>query len=189
MSQWGVQLVIGKLVADDMFRQRFENRAHDTLTRLCEEGVDLSDAEVAAFLDTDARVWAAVAGRIDDRLRMDYSARSSMPATLKSTGPVPPRQRQVLRGIFEGRTNKQIAVDIGVSESAVKATLQHLFRRMHVRTRAQLVRVVIEGSASAPPNRMTPAAPRTPLRAGAPAFCDQRESNLCTGRKHDPSSR
>src|SRR5215472_6083163 len=32
------------------------------------------------------------------------------------------REQQVLRGIFEGLTNKEIAAQIGVSESAVKAT-------------------------------------------------------------------
>jgi hypothetical protein len=42
-----------------------------------------------------------------------------------------------------------MAMTIGVSESAVKATLQLLFRKMRVRTRAQLVRVVIEGSPGA----------------------------------------
>jgi DNA-binding NarL/FixJ family response regulator len=60
------------------------------------------------------------------------------------------RERHVLRGIFEGLTNKQIATDIGVSEGAVKATLQHLFRKTQVRTRAQLVRIVVEGSFEAP---------------------------------------
>lgn len=165
MSQWSVQLVIGKLLADDIFRQRFEARAHDTLVRLCEQGFDLSDAEVAAFLETDVRVWAALAGRIDHRLRMDRPMRSSRPATQKLSGPLTPRQRQVLRGIFEGRTNKLIAIDIGVSESAVKATLQHLFRKTHVRTRAQLVRVVIEGSPSVPSSRMMPAVPRKFLRS------------------------
>jgi two-component system nitrate/nitrite response regulator NarL len=56
------------------------------------------------------------------------------------------RQLHVLRGIFEGLTNKEIATDLGVSESAVKATVQQLFRRMRVRTRAQLVRIALEGS-------------------------------------------
>jgi DNA-binding CsgD family transcriptional regulator len=170
MSQWGVQLVIGKLVADDAFRQRFENHARDTLTRLCEEGVDLSDAELVAFLETDVRVWAALADRIDRRLRTERSVRSSRSSTQKTFGPLSPRQRQVLRAIFEGRTNKQIAVDLGVSESAVKATLQHLFRKMHVRSRAQLVRVVIEGLPSELSHRTTPAVSKTLLRTSAGCF-------------------
>ena len=56
------------------------------------------------------------------------------------------RQQQVLRAIFEGLTNKEIAAKLGVSESAVKATLQQLFQKTRVRTRSQLVRIAIEGS-------------------------------------------
>jgi DNA-binding NarL/FixJ family response regulator len=57
-----------------------------------------------------------------------------------------PREQQVLRCIFEGLINKQIAVRIGVSQSSVKATLQHLFEKTGVRTRSQLVRFAIERS-------------------------------------------
>ena len=56
------------------------------------------------------------------------------------------REQQVLRGIFEGLTNKEIAAQIGVSESAVKATLQQLFHKTRVRTRSQLVRIALEAS-------------------------------------------
>ena len=56
------------------------------------------------------------------------------------------REQEVLRGIFEGLTNKEIAAQIGVSESAVKATLQQLFHKTRVRTRSQLVRIALEAS-------------------------------------------
>ena len=56
------------------------------------------------------------------------------------------REQRVLRGIFEGLTNKEIAAQLGVSEGAVKATLQQLFQKTHVRTRSQLVRIALEGS-------------------------------------------
>jgi DNA-binding NarL/FixJ family response regulator len=56
------------------------------------------------------------------------------------------RQEQVLRAIFEGLTNKEIAAKLAVSESAVKATLQQLFQKTRVRTRSQLVRIALEGS-------------------------------------------
>jgi len=56
------------------------------------------------------------------------------------------REDQVLRGVFEGLANKEIAVKIGVSESSVKATLQQLFYKTGVRTRSQLVRIALEGS-------------------------------------------
>ena len=54
------------------------------------------------------------------------------------------REQQVLDYVFEGFTNKRIAERIGVSTSSVKATLQQLFSKTGVRTRSQLVRVVIE---------------------------------------------
>ena len=56
------------------------------------------------------------------------------------------REQQVLRGLFEGLTNKEIASGLGVSESAIKATLQQLFQKTRVRTRSQLVRIALESS-------------------------------------------
>ena len=60
--------------------------------------------------------------------------------------PLTERQQRVLRGVCDGLTNKEIARDLGVSESAVKATIQQMFRRTRVRTRTQLVRIAIESS-------------------------------------------
>jgi DNA-binding NarL/FixJ family response regulator len=54
------------------------------------------------------------------------------------------RQRQVLRSILDGLTNKEIAARMQTSETAVKATVQELFHKAGVRTRSQLVRVAIE---------------------------------------------
>jgi two-component system nitrate/nitrite response regulator NarL len=54
------------------------------------------------------------------------------------------RQRQVLRAILDGLTNKEIAARMQASETSVKATIQELFHKAGVRTRGQLVRVAIE---------------------------------------------
>jgi DNA-binding NarL/FixJ family response regulator len=56
------------------------------------------------------------------------------------------REQLVLQGLFEGLTNKEIASQLGVSETAVKATLQQLFQKTRVRTRSQLVRIALESS-------------------------------------------
>ncbi len=55
------------------------------------------------------------------------------------------RERVVLEGIVGGLTNRKIGVNLGLSESAVKASVQHLFRRAGVRTRSQIVRAALEG--------------------------------------------
>lgn len=56
------------------------------------------------------------------------------------------REQEVLQGIFEGLANKEIATQLNVTESAVKATLQQLFQKTGVRTRSQLVRIALERS-------------------------------------------
>jgi DNA-binding NarL/FixJ family response regulator len=54
------------------------------------------------------------------------------------------RERSVLKAVFEGLTNKEIAANLQISESLVKAVLQQLFDKTGVRTRSQLVRIAIE---------------------------------------------
>jgi two-component system, NarL family, nitrate/nitrite response regulator NarL len=54
------------------------------------------------------------------------------------------REAAVLKRIAEGRANKEIATELGVTEGAVKATVQQLFRKHGVRNRGQLVRVALE---------------------------------------------
>jgi DNA-binding NarL/FixJ family response regulator len=54
------------------------------------------------------------------------------------------RERTVLDLLLEGLTNKRIAERLSITEGAVKSTLQTLFEKTNVRTRAQLVRVALE---------------------------------------------
>ena len=65
-------------------------------------------------------------------------------ARLKLQAEFTKRELQVLRGVVEGLGNKEIGERLHVSESAVKGTLQQLFRKTEVRTRAQLVRTALE---------------------------------------------
>jgi len=58
--------------------------------------------------------------------------------------PFTERESQVLLGVFEGLTNKEISARLGISESSVKAALQQLFQKTGVRTRSQLVRIALE---------------------------------------------
>jgi PAS domain S-box-containing protein len=54
------------------------------------------------------------------------------------------REMDALRLLVQGLANKEIAARMEVSESTVKNTLQQLFAKTNVRTRAQLVRVALE---------------------------------------------
>ena len=54
------------------------------------------------------------------------------------------RDRNVLRFVLQGLTNKDISARIEISEGGVKAALQRLFAKLGVRTRSQLVKVALE---------------------------------------------
>jgi DNA-binding NarL/FixJ family response regulator len=54
------------------------------------------------------------------------------------------RERAVMKAVFKGLSNKQIAAELELSESGVKGALQQLFSKTGVRTRSQLVRLALE---------------------------------------------
>lgn len=54
------------------------------------------------------------------------------------------RELGVLRLVVQGLANKEIAASLSISESTVKNTLQQLFAKTSVRTRARLVREALE---------------------------------------------
>lgn len=62
----------------------------------------------------------------------------------RNSQPLTERERAVLKGVFEGLSNKEIAVRLSTSEGSVKATMQQLFDKTGVRTRSQLVRIALE---------------------------------------------
>jgi two-component system, NarL family, nitrate/nitrite response regulator NarL len=87
-----------------------------------------------------------MAGKVWLDLEQLQTALRTEPATPPSSGNrrFTEREQQVLSFVFEGLSNKEIASRIGVSESSVKSTLQQLFSKTGVRTRSQLVRIVLE---------------------------------------------
>jgi two-component system, NarL family, nitrate/nitrite response regulator NarL len=105
------------------------------------------------FLKHDSPVTLAQAIRLvagggtwlDSKLMQSIARKAGQMDDPHPRKPLTNREQQVLEGIFEGLTNKEIAARLGVSESAIKATLQQLFDKLNVRTRSQLVRVALEG--------------------------------------------
>jgi len=58
--------------------------------------------------------------------------------------PLTRRQSRALHAILDGSSNREMARDMNMSETSVKAVIQELFEKAGVRTRSQLVRVAIE---------------------------------------------
>jgi len=63
-----------------------------------------------------------------------------------------PREREVMVRVTAGRLNKQIAADIGITESTVKVHRTHLMRKMKARSLPELSRMadMLKLSAGAP---------------------------------------
>ena len=70
------------------------------------------------------------------------------------------REDQVLRGVFEGLKNKEIAANIGVSVDLVKARLKQLFLKTGARTRSQLVLIALQESFHVRSKRLVPMPPK-----------------------------
>ena len=87
-----------------------------------------------------------MAGKVwldQEQLQTALGTEAATPPPCKTTR-FTERERQVLSFVFEGLANKEIAARIRVSEGSVKSTLQQLFSKTGVRTRSQLVRIVLE---------------------------------------------
>lgn len=66
------------------------------------------------------------------------------PEEKRDNEPLNEREHAVLKAVFEGLTNKEIAVKLQVSEASIKWSMQQLFDKTGVRTRSQLVRIALE---------------------------------------------
>jgi PAS domain S-box-containing protein len=77
---------------------------------------------------------------------MEEAPVSSLLSTSENNGhpTLNTRELDVIRLLVQGLANKEIAARMEISESTVKNTLQQLFAKTSVRTRAQLVRVALE---------------------------------------------
>jgi two-component system, NarL family, nitrate/nitrite response regulator NarL len=79
-----------------------------------------------------------------DQEQLQTALKAEPTAPQSTTRQFTNREQQVLSFVFDGLANKEIAARIGVSEGSVKSTLQQLFSKTGVRTRSQLVRIVLE---------------------------------------------
>ncbi|MCI4441433.1 response regulator [Tibeticola sp.] len=107
--------------------QAMRQGAEDFLTKLAPKE-ELLDA-VKRALARDARQRAERARLRELRARFDA---------------LTPRERGVLQHVVQGRLNKQIAADLGINERTVKLHRTAITTKLHVRSAAELARLVQE---------------------------------------------
>ena len=69
MTQRWIEIVLGRLLTDEEFRQTFLSDPHLALSELLERGTHLSQLEIAALTGIESTVWNRVADEIDPRLQ------------------------------------------------------------------------------------------------------------------------
>ena len=109
---------------------------------------DSAPAELRLAIKTvhggDTYFSALVAQRVAQALREGKSARDAEPPTPPGANVLSPREREVLRLIAQGRANKEIGAQLGISTRTVEAHRQALMKKLGIHTVAGLTRYCLE---------------------------------------------
>jgi DNA-binding NarL/FixJ family response regulator len=95
-------------------------------------------AAIRAVCRGESYFSSPVASRLTAALRREHENNHAGLDQLTS------RERQVLRGIVRGQTNKEVAADLGISHRTVETHRESLMRKLQIRTVAELTRFAIE---------------------------------------------
>lgn len=79
----------------------------------------------------EGAVSPAIAGKVLDRLR------DAAPADVPTDPPLSERQREILRLVAQGYSNREIAVNVTLSEHTVKSHIQEILRKLGLRNRVE----------------------------------------------------
>jgi DNA-binding NarL/FixJ family response regulator len=82
---------------------------------------------------------AAVLSRSND-IAMARRVGLVIPRAARDPSPLSPREREVHALIAQGRTNREIASALYISESTTKLHVRHIFEKLRVRSRVEAVR-------------------------------------------------
>jgi len=99
-------------------------------------GTELRNA-IRAVCRGESYFSPPVASRLTEAVRADQESDQALDQLTS-------REREVLLGIVRGRTNKQIAADLGISHRTVETHRESLMRKLQIRTVAELTRFAIE---------------------------------------------
>lgn len=69
-------------------------------------------------------------------------------STKKNLGLLTPKERRIMELIFEGLSNKEIALRLSISEKTVKAHINHIFKKTGTKNRTQLIKYFYSSGSS-----------------------------------------
>ncbi|HKV49298.1 MAG TPA: LuxR C-terminal-related transcriptional regulator [Candidatus Acidoferrales bacterium] len=67
-----------------------------------------------------------------------------VPSSSKSSVPLSPREIEIVQLLAEGRTNKQVAAELGISVRTAESHRRHIMQKTRVRSLVQLIYYALE---------------------------------------------
>ncbi len=104
-----------------------------------------SDALIAA-IERVMKGNSVLADELTNKLVSAFRGAASPPPAV-TDDPVAllsPREREILRAIAQGQSNKHIARELGIAETTVKIHVQHVLRKLDVTSRVQAAVIATE---------------------------------------------
>ena len=90
----------------------------------------------------DETILSAVAGALAARNRSSAADQEQRQVQARMAS-LSEREREVLEGLIEGKANKMIAYDLGISVRTVEVYRAHVMTKMQVRSLSELVRLAV----------------------------------------------
>jgi DNA-binding NarL/FixJ family response regulator len=130
---------------DDSFAARCLQCGARGLYRMGED----PHALVKAIRGVHSGDWWFSRRLLGDRLealltQLDADRQTEVLHTELTDADVTDRERSVINAAARGLTNKEIAKELGISEKTVKTHLSHVFQKLHIHRRIDLVRIEMQ---------------------------------------------
>ena len=121
----------------------------------CRRGVDPDSLQQVLTVTANGGVWVtrSLLPRLVSELRKYVDAHRKPAETPANDvlAELTQREREIVRLIVEGASNKEVASSLNISERTVKGHLSNVFQKLGVADRLKLVLLVREGKFSGPP--------------------------------------
>jgi DNA-binding NarL/FixJ family response regulator len=129
-------LLLSARLEDDFISEALQQGAHGYLPKTATHRELLRAIRALAA----GELWAprTLLTRVVERLRQRVLARQGLPPALRQ--PLTTREHEVVQGVRQGLTNREIAMRLGISEKTVKTHLSSVFRKLYIRRRVDLLR-------------------------------------------------
>jgi DNA-binding NarL/FixJ family response regulator len=100
---------------------------------------NLKGSQFVSLLKGVQRGEAAITSDIASKILNEFSRQGRGARGQQDVEQLTERETEVLQLVVEGRTNRQIGLQLGLSENTVKYHLRHILEKLHLQNRAQVV--------------------------------------------------